>query len=82
MSCATGPSSSAFVPSGPAGLGARRHEVAEWSREWGKRLCLLDGPDIAPEGENDRGAQAGPGLRPGPVIIAVRIGAWALAPGP
>lgn len=54
--------------------------MAEWSREWGKRLCLLDGPDTAPESEDDRGGQAGPGPRPGPVIRAVRIGAWALAP--
>lgn len=84
---ATGSRSFAFVPSGPAGnceaaRGAGglpvlwRHEVVEWSREWGKRLCLLDGPDTAAEREDDRSAQA----RPGPVIRAVRIGAWALAP--
>lgn len=48
-----------------------------------KRLCLLDGPDTAPESEDDRGAQAGPGPRPGPVIRAVRLepGPWPLKRG-
>lgn len=79
------------MPQDPAGLplfplgqqgtvrlpeGLWRLEVAEQSREWGKRLCLLDGPDTASESEDDRGAHA----RPGPVIRAVRIGAWALDP--